>query len=565
MIRNRTVLGLITARGGSKGVPGKNVRMAAGLPLIAWTIRAGLASKYLDRLVLSSDDAEIIRVAQAFGCEAPFVRDAALATDSTLSIDVVLDALDRVPGFEWVVLLQPTSPLRTAQDIDGAIERCMEAEAPACVSVCPSDQTPYWMFSVGADGHLTRVLPAPEATTRQGLPPTYFLNGALYVAKCDWIRRTRTFITPEAVAYHMPASRSVDIDVEEDFEAADRALCRTHPDITRDYIAENVRAHSLRVRGMVRDRSYRPVRHSAAQRELRGLARDLLLGAPRFCAKRLRFRSAFRELARYRDSGRGRRALVLGNGPSQGYLSGDVLRMFMDGGHDVHVVNFWHRNVRLAAVTPTALVISDPATLNFARTAGHHDLLIESNRSLLAYLKERPTCAVFCPVERVREIATLCPGSAVVGFADDEVRLWGHTSPMLPRGYVSMTLLKALALARFRCYDEIFVLGMDNTYPRDLYNDINNQALNLERHASGEYYCTTYRNDVATELSIMSDVFNDTMLFAGPPSLVTNLDPYSLVDAFPKVSTIAAGLSRLHEPRSESPRSEPESLTPSSR
>jgi CMP-N,N'-diacetyllegionaminic acid synthase len=108
MIKEGRVLGLIPARGGSKGVLRKNIREVGGKPLIAWTIEAAQASKIIDRVVLSSEDLEIISIGQKYGCDAPFVREPQLAEDSTPSIDVVLDALNRCPGYEWVVLLQPT-------------------------------------------------------------------------------------------------------------------------------------------------------------------------------------------------------------------------------------------------------------------------------------------------------------------------------------------------------------------------------------------------------------------------------------------------------------------------
>lgn len=159
MIEGKRVLGLITARGGSKGVPGKNIRPVGGRPLIAWTIQAGLASRYLDKLILSSDDESIMAVARDCGCEVPFKREARLAADDTPSVDVVLDAVERCPGYDMVVLLQPTSPLRTTEDIDAAIGRCVALEAPACVSVCEAEQSPYWMYTLQAGNRLSPLLP----------------------------------------------------------------------------------------------------------------------------------------------------------------------------------------------------------------------------------------------------------------------------------------------------------------------------------------------------------------------------------------------------------------------
>ena len=225
MIEHRSVLAVITARGGSKGLPGKNLRPLGGRPLIAWTIEAARQSRLIDRLILSSDDADIIRVAANLGCEAPFVRGAALSGDDAASIDVVLDALNRVPGFDIVVLLQPTSPLRTAADIDGGLEQMERSGAPACVSVCEAPAHPWLIYRRDEGGRLDPYLPPVEGASllRQDLPPAWVLNGAVYAADVDWLRRERTFVKPGGtVAWEMPPERSADIDSLEDFLAAER-------------------------------------------------------------------------------------------------------------------------------------------------------------------------------------------------------------------------------------------------------------------------------------------------------------------------------------------------------
>ncbi|TSE26345.1 N-acylneuraminate cytidylyltransferase [Tepidimonas sediminis] len=216
-----TVLALIPARGGSKGVPGKNVREVAGKPLIAWTIEAARQATCIDRIVVSSDDAVILDVARAWGAETPFVRPAELARDETPGTDVVLHALQQLPGVAWVVLLQPTSPLRTAQDIDAAYALCQEKDAPACVSVTEVATPPWWMFRLSDEGRLRSFLPESERPQRrQEAPPLYALNGAVYVARADWLRRTRSFLTDETLAYVMPAERSIDIDTPLDLTTA---------------------------------------------------------------------------------------------------------------------------------------------------------------------------------------------------------------------------------------------------------------------------------------------------------------------------------------------------------
>lgn len=226
MIGSRRVLGVIPARGGSKGLVGKNIRLANGRPLLAWTIEAARASKCLDRVVLSSDDEAIMSVARSLGCDVPFRRPDELATDTASSIDVVLHALDVVPGYDTVVLLQPTSPLRTAADIDAACELYARPPGVSCVSVSPAEQSPYLMYRVADDLSMQPLLPLPStATRRQDLPDAFALNGAIYIADVSFLRVARTFLTTQAVAYVMPRERSIDIDTASDFDA----FCLTVP------------------------------------------------------------------------------------------------------------------------------------------------------------------------------------------------------------------------------------------------------------------------------------------------------------------------------------------------
>lgn len=224
MIDGQSVLALIPARGGSKGLPGKHVRELGGKPLLAWTIEAALRSTCLDRLVLSSDDEEIMRVAREHGCEVPFKREASLATDDASTMDVVLDALQRCPGYDWVLLLQPTSPLRTSFDIDDFMRDTVQSGANAAVSVYASPDSPYWMFRLDGDHRLQPLLGESLATRRQDLPPVYMLNGALYAARSNWFQQERTFLSPQTRAWSMPASRSVDIDDELDLMMANQLL-----------------------------------------------------------------------------------------------------------------------------------------------------------------------------------------------------------------------------------------------------------------------------------------------------------------------------------------------------
>lgn len=218
-MKSDKVLALITARGGSKGLPRKNVLLAGGRPLVAWTVQAALKAEAVDRVILSSEDDEIIAVASAAGCEVPFRRPPELANDQASSMDVVIHALSELPGYDYVVLLQPTSPLRTSCDIDAAFRSMLDNDAPACVSVTEVEQSPYWMYTLSGDDRLYSVLESqPNFSRRQDLPPVYVLNGAIYIAKIDWLLQTRSFLSPETVAYKMPKDRSLDIDDETDFQ-----------------------------------------------------------------------------------------------------------------------------------------------------------------------------------------------------------------------------------------------------------------------------------------------------------------------------------------------------------
>ena len=221
MIGSDRVLGLITARGGSKGLPRKNVRPLQGKPLIAWTIEAARKSSFIDRLVLSSDDAEIIDVAKAWGCDVPFVRPAVLATDSADSLSVARHALGALKEkYEYLVLLQPTSPLRTERDIDACVTKCADARVSTAVTVCEVDKTPYWMFKLGDKSTLLPLFPSSEIpANRQSAPKVYMLNGAVYTARTDHLLNGGRFIAADTVASVMSADRSVDIDTEEDFKA----------------------------------------------------------------------------------------------------------------------------------------------------------------------------------------------------------------------------------------------------------------------------------------------------------------------------------------------------------
>lgn len=222
---NKPPLTIIPARGGSKGLPGKNLLPLAGKPLIAWTIEAARTARQAGRVIVSTDSPEIASVARDFGAEVPFLRPAHLATDEASTMDVVFHAMQACGDHDSVLLLQPTSPLRQPQDIDGAIDFCQGLGAPACLSVYKAVESPYLMLTKDI-GHFARpVVPRNRnSVRRQDQPQVYVINGAIYFASARWLREHRSFLGDQTVLYEMPRSRSIDIDTAEDFDACIQAL-----------------------------------------------------------------------------------------------------------------------------------------------------------------------------------------------------------------------------------------------------------------------------------------------------------------------------------------------------
>lgn len=219
MFGDKRILGIIPARGGSKGVPRKNLRMVDGKPLVGRTIEMALGSRYIDRLILSSEDQEIIETARDYGCEVPFVRPKELSLDESVTRDVILHVMEALgEKYDLVVCLQVTSPLVTSDDIDGTIRTCVEKNTGSCVSVCKVDKSPYWMFKMPEEGILSPLMGDSYLTKRrQELPQIYIPNGAVFVVMWDWFLEHKTFYGSSTAGYVMPGSRSIDVDTENDF------------------------------------------------------------------------------------------------------------------------------------------------------------------------------------------------------------------------------------------------------------------------------------------------------------------------------------------------------------
>jgi CMP-N,N'-diacetyllegionaminic acid synthase len=227
----RRVLALIPARGGSKGLPRKNVALLAGHSLIARAVAAAIDSAHVDDVVVTTDDDEIARMAVAAGARVPFRRPAALASDEARMNDVVSHALDTLAEggatYGWLLLLQPTSPLRTATHVEAAFARLEASGGRAVVSVCEAEHSPRWMDELPPDGNMGSFgQSAAMRANRQELTRFYRLNGALYLAEIEYWRAQRGFLGVATYAFVMAQDESVDIDCALDLEIAELLLAR---------------------------------------------------------------------------------------------------------------------------------------------------------------------------------------------------------------------------------------------------------------------------------------------------------------------------------------------------
>ena len=224
------VLGLIPCRGGSKGIPRKNLAPLAGKPLLAWTIEQALAAGCLDRVVVSTEDEEIAAVARKWEAEVPFRRPARLAGDEASVVDAALHALNWLSEQEdyqpdYLMLLQVTSPLRQAADLEAAVALALEGGGEAVVGVCPARVHPFLTRRLTADGRLVDFQTwKDEAERRQDFPPAFAVNGAVYLVRCDVFRRKLNFHPQGSQALIMPPERSLDVDTPWDLHLAELIL-----------------------------------------------------------------------------------------------------------------------------------------------------------------------------------------------------------------------------------------------------------------------------------------------------------------------------------------------------
>jgi len=225
MYKNKKFLAIIPARGGSKRLPRKNILDLNGKPLIAWSIEAGLKSQYIDTVVVTSDDDEILDISKKFGAKT-IKRAEELASDTATTFDAIKHTIDNLEKYDYIVLLQPTSPLRDEKHIDETIELLESKNADAVVSVCEMDHSPLWSNTLPQDGNMSGFLIDEVLNKRsQDLEKYYRLNGAIYICQTEKLLENKSFFLKDNIfAYVMDRKNSIDIDEEIDFQIAEAII-----------------------------------------------------------------------------------------------------------------------------------------------------------------------------------------------------------------------------------------------------------------------------------------------------------------------------------------------------
>mgnify|MGYP001240612550 CR=1 FL=1 len=222
------VLSIIPARGGSKGLPKKNIKLLKGKPLIAYTIEAAKKSKLITRTIVTTEDLQIANIAKEYEAEVPFIRPMDLALDHSKSIYVVLHCINWLKdndGYipDIIVFMQPTSPLRNHKHVDAAIQQYKNSKAKSVISVCESEHSPYWANKI-ENNRLRPLIELPlENPRRQDLPITYRYNGAIYITSTNTLTKDKTFIN-DVEPYVMTQEDSVDIDTFIDYKLAEAII-----------------------------------------------------------------------------------------------------------------------------------------------------------------------------------------------------------------------------------------------------------------------------------------------------------------------------------------------------
>jgi CMP-N,N'-diacetyllegionaminic acid synthase len=225
MLKDKSILAVIPARSGSKGLPGKNTKIFLGKPLLVWTIEAALDCSFIDKVVVSTDCDQTAQIAIEAGALVPFVRPASLASDYSTSVDVIEHTLDFFEAnanekFDFTILLEPTSPLRDSQDIFEAMNKLLDSpRSKSLVGVSLTEsQNPAFLFDLNLDGNISKYDNAQfQSPRRQDVQDVYFPEGSIYISETNFLRKTGTFFHEKTFGYVMPKWKSIEIDDIHDF------------------------------------------------------------------------------------------------------------------------------------------------------------------------------------------------------------------------------------------------------------------------------------------------------------------------------------------------------------
>ena len=228
MYKNQRILAIIPARGGSKGIPNKNIISLCGKPLIAYSILAAKASRYIDDIIVSTDSEQIADIAAEYGASVPFLRPAALASDTSKTIDCMVYTIDELEKqgqhYDCVVLLQPTQPIRKEDSIDQAIAMILDSTEDSLVSVTTVSEHPILMRTITKEGTLKSLLPMSSTVRRQDFPDIYRVNGSIYINRINDSFNSSTSLNDNLLPFFMEEKYSIDIDSYEDLKKAETFL-----------------------------------------------------------------------------------------------------------------------------------------------------------------------------------------------------------------------------------------------------------------------------------------------------------------------------------------------------
>jgi len=317
---------------------------------------------------------------------------------------------------------------------------------------------------------------------------------------------------------------------------------KNYSNSSNKYLKENVEIYSLKFEDLSNINEKRIVNISSISGILINKINNYTLGILRYIKEIILNLDLIFQLNKIQNTKKNKKAIVIGNGPSQGFIDLNTLEAFKKNGNDIFVVNYWHQNILLSKVIPTYIVISDPNTLRHDESEINlSEYLKNQNHLLLKYLCKNECIKIIAPISRKNSFSKLINQNRFVYFVDTELRwITSNIDPRFPRGYVSMTLYKALSFAIHLGYYKIYIIGMDNTYSKDIYCDNKNRILRKERHVSYEDYIVDMTNLTPSMDVLFQDIFN---LFYDlrrcfRQECIINLDCYSLTDVFKKIENI---------------------------